>query len=154
MVRATGEIDEYMRMDLVRRAMGENRREITYEGEKEIRAREEKWFADVQKYMIDWSYAHKDGAEDTWTKSQLFKDAMSQRADYVVAGEDLVARTRPFGNGWQSVSIPQPYHRLRCHSVARRLQRLRAVHGNDSGGAALAGQGTLSKTTITPILPR
>jgi hypothetical protein len=94
LVRATGEIEEYMRMDLQRRAMGENRREITYADEARIREREEKWFADVQKYMREWVEAHKDGSEDTWTKSQLFKDAVNQRADYVTpAPLEELART-------------------------------------------------------------
>jgi hypothetical protein len=69
-VRATGEIDEYMRMDLTRRAAGENRREISYEDEKRVRQREELWFSDLKRYMNDWVQEHRHGADDTWTASQ------------------------------------------------------------------------------------
>lgn len=70
LVRATGEIEEYMRMDLTRRAAGENRREISYESEQRIRQREELWFNDLQRYMSDWVFAHQKGEDDTWTASQ------------------------------------------------------------------------------------
>jgi hypothetical protein len=69
-VRATGEIDEYMRMDLTRRAAGENRRKISYGDEQVIRQREELWFTDLKKYMNEWVQEHRYGADDTWTAAQ------------------------------------------------------------------------------------
>jgi hypothetical protein len=69
-VRATGEIREYMIMDLTRRQAGENRREISYEHEARWRQREELWFTDLKKYMNDWVQQHRDGSDDTWTAAQ------------------------------------------------------------------------------------
>jgi hypothetical protein len=82
-VRATGEIKEYMRLDLARHAAGEVQRNITYAHEQRAREREELWFRDVQKYMRDWVEEHKDGREDTWTKSGS-QGTAQYRADYVV----------------------------------------------------------------------
>jgi hypothetical protein len=89
-VRATGEIAEYMRLDLQRAAAGEVQRVVTYADEQRVREREVLWFKDVQKYMRDWVEEHKDGREDSWTRS-LFKSVTQEmtRSDYVVAGEDL-----------------------------------------------------------------
>lgn len=93
MVRATGEIEEYMRLDIARRAAGEDRRATSFAEEKRLRVREEKWFSDCQRYMRDWVAEHKDGAEDTWTK-KLFKDGVyGDRGDYVV-GDNLDDLTR------------------------------------------------------------
>lgn len=110
-VRATGEIEEYMRMDLTRRAAGENRREISYENEKRIREREELWFTDLKRYMNDWVTAHRDGADDTWTAAQ--------RADYIDAE---TARCKVPPEGWWCSREPGHDGPCAARPVGERLQ--------------------------------
>lgn len=59
MVRATGEIREYMK-DARRNSAGAFGAE----------AGERQWFADVQQYVRGWVAEHRDGREDTWTKDR------------------------------------------------------------------------------------
>lgn len=65
MVRATGEIREYMAHAKHRLVGNEQvseseRRSLTSRSEKE-------WYAGVQSYCRRWAYAHRDGSVDTWT---------------------------------------------------------------------------------------
>ena len=65
MVRATGEIREYM-AHASHRVVGninitdEEKRRVTSSSERE-------WYAGVQSYCRRWAFAHRDGAVDTWT---------------------------------------------------------------------------------------
>lgn len=68
MVRATGEIHEYMDLAKMRTAMGEPKYAsmnlVTDNGERQ-------WYADVQEYLKRWVAEHKDMRQDTWTPSQV-----------------------------------------------------------------------------------
>lgn len=57
-VRATGEIEEYMKMA-----------SINSGGKIEVQESQLKWFLAVQEYLIKWIELHKDIKEDTWTNS-------------------------------------------------------------------------------------
>lgn len=56
MVRATGEIKEYMK-DAA----------INSNGQIPVQDSQAEWYANVQRYVNGWVTIHKDGAEDTWT---------------------------------------------------------------------------------------
>lgn len=67
MVRATGEVDEYMahaqhRINGNEAVNAEERRRLTS-------GRQADWYSGVQAYMRRWVAAHKDGAADTWTSN-------------------------------------------------------------------------------------
>lgn len=71
MVRATGEIHEYMRLAEERTTAGEPR----YAAQGQHRGDQERWYAQVQTYMKRWVEAHKDGQEDTWTPDMAAREA-------------------------------------------------------------------------------
>lgn len=62
MVRATGELAEYMQRQREREAAGE--RQFT---RSEIADAEKRWHAEVCEFIERWVAEHKDGREDTWT---------------------------------------------------------------------------------------
>lgn len=64
MVRATGEIHEYMA-----KADKMNRTGSKYDGMHHPRATQEEWWNDVAAYVTKWVYTHKDGRDDTWTSA-------------------------------------------------------------------------------------
>lgn len=67
MVRATGEIHEYMAHAVHRikgnEAVNKGERQRLTSGDQAL------WYAGVQAYMVRWVEAHKDGAQDTWTSN-------------------------------------------------------------------------------------
>jgi hypothetical protein len=65
MVRATGEIREYM-AHAKHRIVG-NINITDEEKQRVVSASEREWYAGVQSYCRRWAYAHRDGAIDTWT---------------------------------------------------------------------------------------
>lgn len=65
MVRATGEIREYM-AHAQYRATG-NEALTDDERRRVLSGNQRAWFAGVQDYCARWAWAHKDGAQDTWT---------------------------------------------------------------------------------------
>lgn len=65
MVRATGEIREYM-AHAKHRIVG-NINITDEEKARVVSASEREWYAGVQSYCRRWAYAHRDGAIDTWT---------------------------------------------------------------------------------------
>ncbi len=67
MVRATGELKEYMQHAQDRAGAGEP---MTVRADSELN-----WFYDVRAYLLKWISAHKDGRPDTWTPAQ--KEAVS-----------------------------------------------------------------------------
>jgi hypothetical protein len=65
MVRATGEIREYM-AHAQHRLVGNTH--ISADEVRKLTANNEReWYAGVQSYCRRWAYAHRDGAIDTWT---------------------------------------------------------------------------------------
>lgn len=71
MVRATGEIDEYMRMADDRNLVTDGRRGGKYSTMRTRTTEGERvWYADVQDYVRRWVKEHKDGRPDTWTPAQ------------------------------------------------------------------------------------
>ncbi len=68
MVRATGEINEYMRHADDRNLVTDGQRGGKYTS---MRTRTQEgeavWYADVQDYVRRWVAEHKDGRQDTWT---------------------------------------------------------------------------------------
>lgn len=71
MVRATGEIDEYMRMADDRNLVTDGRRGGKYSSMRTRTTEGERvWYADVQDYVRRWVDEHKDGRTDTWTPAQ------------------------------------------------------------------------------------
>lgn len=62
MVRATGEINEYMAKSSAMNNTGSK-----YSGMNLDVSSQEKWHADMVKYVASWIAEHKDGREDTWT---------------------------------------------------------------------------------------
>lgn len=78
MVRATGEIREYMsrahaRAESNERLSDRERADLTSDDER-------RWFTSLRAYMLRWVEEHKDGREDTWTGSQrkAFKDGVCE----------------------------------------------------------------------------
>ena len=69
MVRATGEIAEYMRLADDRSLVVDGRRTPGKYASMQTRtnAGERQWYADVQDYCRKWVEEHKDGRDDTWT---------------------------------------------------------------------------------------
>ena len=65
MVRATGEIQEYM-AHAKHRVVG-NINITDDEKQRVVSASQAEWYAGVQSYCRRWAYAHRDGAIDTWT---------------------------------------------------------------------------------------
>lgn len=63
MVRATGEIHEYMALAKKRNLAGEGKYVCMNLGTSDQR----QWYADVQRYVAHWVEEHRDGREDTWT---------------------------------------------------------------------------------------
>jgi hypothetical protein len=64
MVRATGEIHEYMALAKKRNLAGEGNKYVHMN----LRTSDQReWYADVQRYVFRWVQEHKDGREDTWT---------------------------------------------------------------------------------------
>ena len=61
--RATGELDEYMSLAKQRTAAGEPK----YASMKLSTTTAQRWFFDVQEYLLRWVAQHKDGETDTWT---------------------------------------------------------------------------------------
>lgn len=70
MVRATGEIDEYMKLarDVTEKYASMNTR--TDAGQRQ-------WYLDVQSYLRKWVDEHRDGREDTWTPSARVANSAS-----------------------------------------------------------------------------
>jgi hypothetical protein len=65
MVRATGEVREYM-AHAQHRLVGNS--QISADEVRQLTATNEReWYAGVQSYCRRWAYAHRDGAVDTWT---------------------------------------------------------------------------------------
>ena len=68
MVRATGEIDEYMAQAVYRaksnEALSEDERRAVVSGD------QQRWYGGVQAYLRRWVAEHKDGQVDTWTAAQ------------------------------------------------------------------------------------
>lgn len=67
MVRATGEIHEYM-AHAKHRIIG-NEKVSEDEKRRLVSGDQAAWHSGVQDYCARWAYAHKDGAIDTWTSS-------------------------------------------------------------------------------------
>jgi hypothetical protein len=67
MVRATGEIHEYM-AHAQHRIVG-NERVNADEKQRLISGDQAAWYSGVQDYCRRWAFAHRDGAIDTWTSS-------------------------------------------------------------------------------------
>lgn len=68
MVRATGEIAEYLDRAHQRAASNE---QLSAEERAEVTSDDQvRWFAGVQAYMHRWVAEHRDGKEDRWTGSQ------------------------------------------------------------------------------------
>ena len=65
MVRATGEIREYM-AHAKHRIVG-NINITEEERQRVVSASQAEWYAGVQSYCRRWAFAHRDGAVDTWT---------------------------------------------------------------------------------------
>lgn len=63
MVRASGEIREYMALAQTRTAAGEPK----YASARLDTSSEGRWYADVQEYLRRWVEEHGDGRTDTWT---------------------------------------------------------------------------------------
>lgn len=61
LVNLTGEIHEYMDVSLHRKEGGK------YSHEMRLLGSQREWFASMQKYMLAYIEAHKDGTADTWT---------------------------------------------------------------------------------------
>jgi hypothetical protein len=62
-VRLSGEIKEYMALAKARTTSGEPK----YASMKVSTDSEERWFFDVQEYLMRWVREHKDGKADNWT---------------------------------------------------------------------------------------
>lgn len=73
MVRATGEIYEYMKLSEARTAAGEPK----YAAMKLATSGQAKWYADVQEYLRRWVEEHRDGRADTWTPASAERKAVS-----------------------------------------------------------------------------
>lgn len=68
MVRATGEINEYMRLADSRNLVIDGRRGGKYSTmQTRTQEGERAWYADVQDYVRRWVEEHKDGRPDAWT---------------------------------------------------------------------------------------
>jgi hypothetical protein len=67
MVRATGEIHEYMAH--AKHRIAGNERVSEDEKRRLVSGDQLAWYSGVQDYVRRWAYAHKDGAVDTWTSS-------------------------------------------------------------------------------------
>jgi hypothetical protein len=67
MVRATGEIHEYM-AHAKHRIVG-NERVSEDEKRRLVSGDQQAWYSGVRDYCERWAMAHKDGAVDTWTSS-------------------------------------------------------------------------------------
>lgn len=65
LVRATGEIEEYMNLAKARTAMGEPK----YASMNVSSDDQERWYWDVKEYLRRWVETHKDMRPDTWTPS-------------------------------------------------------------------------------------
>jgi hypothetical protein len=65
MVRATGEVREYM-AHAKHRIVG-NINITEEERRRVLSASERAWYAGVQSYCRRWAWAHRDGQTDTWT---------------------------------------------------------------------------------------
>ena len=70
MVRATGEIKEYMKLAEV---MNDGAGGGKYASMSLSTITQKAWFADVQSYMVRWVDQHKDGKDDTWTPNSREK---------------------------------------------------------------------------------
>jgi hypothetical protein len=68
MVRATGEIEEYMRLADTRNLVGGGGQK-KYTGMNAYSDDQRQWYANVQDYVRRWVEEHKDGKADTWTPS-------------------------------------------------------------------------------------
>ena len=68
MVRATGEIDEYMALAKVRNLVVADVESKYAYLNLTVRS-QELWYAAVQEYVLRWVIEHKDGREDKWTPS-------------------------------------------------------------------------------------
>jgi hypothetical protein len=68
MVRATGELEEYL--DRAHRRAASNEKLTDEERREATSNNAERWYAGVQTYMRRWVEEHKDGRADTWTGSQ------------------------------------------------------------------------------------
>lgn len=66
LVRATGEIHEYM-AHAKHRLVGNH--QISAEERKKLLGSQQDWYAGVQSYCHRWAYEHQDGKADTWTSS-------------------------------------------------------------------------------------
>lgn len=64
MVRATGEIREYM-AHAKHRLVGNE--QVSQDERRRILGSEVEWYAGVQSYCRRWAYAHRDDQRDTWT---------------------------------------------------------------------------------------
>lgn len=77
MVRATGEIDEYMAHAAYRikgnEAVSESERQRLTSGDQRA------WYAGVQSYMRRWVAEHKDGRADTWTSNARQRAALNDQ---------------------------------------------------------------------------
>lgn len=71
LVRATGEIDEYMNLAKARTAMGEPK----YASMNVSTDDQERWYWDVKEYLRRWVDEHKDMRPDTWTPAQVSEEA-------------------------------------------------------------------------------
>jgi len=68
MTRATGELAEYMRRAKERQAGSEH---FTAEESAQLNSTDERvWLAGLKSYTRRWVEEHRDGREDTWTKSR------------------------------------------------------------------------------------
>lgn len=77
MVRATGEIREYM-AHAKHRSVG-NINITDEERARVVSASEHDWYSGVQSYCRRWAYAHCDGAVDTWTSDARQRATVDDR---------------------------------------------------------------------------
>lgn len=70
MVRATGEIHEYMKL-----SKGAREQESKYVRMSIYDPEQSKWYANVQTYLRAWVNEHKDGRDDTWTPTNAARTA-------------------------------------------------------------------------------
>lgn len=73
LARLSGELPEYMALAEQRAAAGEPK----YASMKVTTSDAARWYADVQRYMVEWVKAHPYGTEDTWTPAMGARTANS-----------------------------------------------------------------------------
>lgn len=76
MVRATGEISEYM-AHAKHRIVG-NINITEEEKRRVVSSSQREWYAGVRSYCRRWAYAHRDGAIDTWTSDARNRATVSE----------------------------------------------------------------------------